>query len=110
MKPKGSSRISYTAHFKLTIVTYAIEKGNRAAAFQFLVDEENIQWWRSQQETLKGHRCDQRASRYCPANFPELEKELKEWTDEKRRACIGIFTTAIRLKAKSMAKARNIVQ
>jgi len=45
MKPKGSSRISYTARFKLTAVTYAIEKGNQAAACQFQVDEKNVRRW-----------------------------------------------------------------
>ena len=39
-----------------------------------------------------------------------MEKELKEWIDEKRKAGIGISTTVIRLKAKSMAKARNIAE
>ena len=81
MKPKGSSRISYTARFKLTVVTYALEKGNREAARQFQVDEKNVRRWRSQQEKLKGLRRDQRAARYCPVKFSELEKELKEWID-----------------------------
>ena len=110
MKPKGSSRISYTARFKLTVVTYALEKGNREAARQFQVDEKNVRRWCSQQEKLKGLCRNQRAAWYCPAKFPELEKELKEWIDEKRKAGIGIFTTVIRLKAKSMAKARNIAE
>ena len=110
MKPKGSSRISYTARFKLTVVTYALEKGNREAARQFQVDEKNVRRWRSQQEKLKGLCRDQRAAQYCPAKFPELEKELKEWINEKRKAGIGISTTVIRLKAKSMAKARNIAE
>ena len=111
MKRKGSSRISYTARFKLNVVTYASEKGNREAARQFQVDEKNVRRWRSQQEKLKGLRRDQRAACYCPAKFPELEKELKEWIDEKRKAgIIGISTTVIRLKAKSMAKVRNIAE
>ena len=110
MKRNGSSRISYTARFKLNVVTYALEKGNREAARQFQVDEKNVRRWRSQQEKLKGLRRDQRAARYCPAKFPELEKELKEWIDEKRKAGIGISTTVIRLKAKSMAKVRNVAE
>jgi len=38
------------------------------------------------------------------------KKRRKEWIDEKRKAGIGIFTTVIRLKAKPMAKARNIAE
>ena len=110
MNPKGSSRISYTARFKLTVVTCALEKGNREAARQFQIDEKNVRRWRSEQEKLKGLRRDQRAAHYCSAKFPELEKELKEWIDEKRKAGIGISTTVIRLKAKSMAKARNVAE
>ena len=110
MNSKDSFRISYTARFKLTVVTCALEKGNREAAGQFQIDEKNVRRWRSQQEKLKGLRRDQRAARYCSAKFPELEKELKEWIDEKRKAGIGISTTVIRLKAKSMAKARNVAE
>jgi len=102
--------MSYIACFKLTVVTYAIEKGNRAAGHQFQVDEKNVSRRQSQQETLKGHHRDQRVARYFPAKFPELEKELKEWIDEKRKASIGMSTTVIRLRAKSMAKARNIAE
>ena len=57
---------------------------------------------------LKGLRRDQRAACYCPAKFPELEIELKEWFDKKRKAGIGISTTVIHLKAKLMSKARNV--
>ena len=88
MKPKGSSRISYTACFKLTIVTFTLEKGNREAARQFQVDKKNIRGWRSQEETLKGRRHDEKAARYCPAKFPELEKELKEKIEKKRKTIL----------------------
>ena len=39
-----------------------------------------------------------------------MEKELKEWIDKKRKAGIGISTTVIRLKAKSMAKVRKVAE
>lgn len=42
MKLKGSARILYTSRFKLTVVTCALEKGNRAAARQYQVDEERM--------------------------------------------------------------------
>ena len=53
MKPKGSTRISYTSRFKLTVVTCALEKGNRAAARQYHVDEKNVRRWRQNQAVLK---------------------------------------------------------
>ena len=110
MKPKGSSRILYTACFKLTVLTYALEKGNREAPHQFQVDEKNVRRWQPQQEKLKDLCHHQRAAHYCPAKFPELEKEMKEWIDEKRKAGIGISTTVTRLKAKLMAKARSVAE
>ena len=39
MAERGSPRASYTASFKLRVVAYAVEKGNRAAGKQFNVDE-----------------------------------------------------------------------
>lgn len=47
---------------------------------------------------------------YCLVKFFELEKELKEWIDEKRKVGIGIFIIVICLKVKLMVKVRNIVE
>ena len=108
MRPKGSSRVWYSARFKLSVVTCALEKANWEAACQYQVDEKNVRRWQSQQETLKSLCHDQRAACYYPAKFPDLEKELKERIDKKRKAGIGISTTLIQMRARSMAKARNI--
>ena len=75
-KPKGSARISYTSHFKLAVVTCALEKGNRAAAHQYQIDEKNVRKWRQNQAVLRDQRRDQRAARLCSPKFPDLEKEL----------------------------------
>ena len=108
MKPKGSTRISYTSRFKLTVVTCALEKGNRAAAHQYQVDEKNVRRWRQNQAVLKEQRRDQRAARLCFPKFPELETELTQWIEEKRKAGIAVSTTLIRLKARSLAKEKKI--
>ena len=56
MKPKGSTRISYTSRFKLTVVTCALEKGNDAAARQYQADEKSMRRWRQNQVVLKEQR------------------------------------------------------
>ena len=50
MSERGSPRASYTASFKLRVVAYAVEKGNRVAGKQFSIDESCVRRWRSQRE------------------------------------------------------------
>jgi len=38
--------------FKLRVVAYAVEKGNRAAGKQFSIDESCVHRWRLQREKL----------------------------------------------------------
>jgi len=41
-----------TLSFKLRVVAYAVEKGNRAAGKQFSIDESCVHRWRLQREKL----------------------------------------------------------
>ena len=100
MAERGSPRASYTASFKLRVVAYAVDKGNRAAGKQFNVDESCVCRWRSQREKLLKTPCNKRAQRGRSAAFPELEKEVAEWITEKRKAGTGVSTNIICLKAK----------
>ena len=52
MSERGSPRASYTASFKLRVLAFALDKGNRAAGKQFNVEESCVCRWRSQQEKL----------------------------------------------------------
>ena len=52
MSERGSPRASYTASFKLRVLAFATDKGNRAAGKQFNVDESCVRRWRSQREKL----------------------------------------------------------
>ena len=52
MSERGSLRASYTAAFKLRVVGYAVEHGNRAAGKKFAVDESCVRPWRIQREKL----------------------------------------------------------
>jgi transposase-like protein len=46
-------RKSYTAMFKLEVVDFAKEKGNREAARKFNVGETSVQEWRKEKAVIK---------------------------------------------------------
>ena len=110
MSERGSPRASYTASFKLRVLAFATDKGNRAAGKQFNVDESCVRRWRSQREKLFETPRNKRALRGRSAAFPELEKEVAEWITEKRKAGTGVSTNIIRLKAKSVAQKLGLEQ
>ena len=105
---RGSPRASYSARFKLHVVMYAIDHGNRAAGKHFKVDESCVRRWRSQREKLKLAPKDKRANRYRVPAYPELEKDLTEWLSEKRKSGVAVSINVIRLKALSIAQNTNI--
>ena len=84
MAEKGSPRASYTAAFKLKVVLFAEQNGNRAAERNFSVDEKCVRRWRSQKENLKKMPCSKRSERGKSAQFPELEEDLTAWITSKR--------------------------
>ena len=59
---RGLPRASYSACFKLHVVMYAVDHGNRAAGKHFKVDESCVPRWRSQREKLKLTPKDKRAN------------------------------------------------
>ena len=50
--PPVQARKSYTAAFKLEVIKYAEENGNRAADREFGVNEKNVRRWRQQKDIL----------------------------------------------------------
>ena len=100
MSERGTPHASYTAGFKLRVVGYAVEHGNRAAGKKFAVDESCVRRWRVQREKLTNTAKLKRANRRGAALFPDLEKELACWIKEKRQGGFGVSTNVIRLKAK----------
>ena len=65
---------SYTAVFKLQVISYAKEHGNRAAGRKFDVDESNVRKWRRNKEDIKKMPSMKKARRGKKAQHPELEK------------------------------------
>ena len=73
MPPK---RKSYTAQFKLQIIKYAAENGNRATERKFGVSEKLVRDWRKAEETLIAMKKTKKANRGLKARWPELEERV----------------------------------
>ena len=110
MTGRGSPRTSYTASFKLRVVAYAVDEGNRAAGKQFGVDKSCVHHWRLQGENLLKTPRNKRAQCFRRPAFPDLEKELATWIIEKCQAGIGVSTNVICLKAKSLAQTIELME
>jgi hypothetical protein len=55
---------SYTASYKLKVISFAEQFGNRAAQREFEILESNVRYWRKQKELLKKNaKSDSRAFR-----------------------------------------------
>uniref|UniRef100_K7GBW1 HTH CENPB-type domain-containing protein n=1 Tax=Pelodiscus sinensis TaxID=13735 RepID=K7GBW1_PELSI len=85
---------SYTADFKLSVVTYAKENGNRAAGRKFSINEKSVCEWRKEDVDIEKLNPHKRAHQGKKAKWPNLEENLAKWVLARR---------AIKLKARLMA-------
>ena len=72
----GKIRASYTAKFKLEVVRFAQENGNRAAGKKFDVNEVNVRRWIEAKDALEKTSKNRQSFRGKKAKYPELETEL----------------------------------
>ena len=84
-------RKSYTADFKLDVIKFAKERGNRAAGREFGCSEKNVRDWRLDEEEIKKMNPRKRARRGRNARWPNLEENLANWVrlqrDSNRAVC-----------------------
>jgi hypothetical protein len=59
----GKKNNSYTASYKLKVISFAEQFRNRAAQTEFRILESNVRYWRKQKELLKNAKSDSRAFR-----------------------------------------------
>jgi hypothetical protein len=59
----GKKNNSYTALYKLKVISFAEGFENRAAQREFGIPESNVCYWRKQKELLKKAKSDSRAFR-----------------------------------------------
>uniref|UniRef100_K7G812 HTH CENPB-type domain-containing protein n=1 Tax=Pelodiscus sinensis TaxID=13735 RepID=K7G812_PELSI len=77
-------RKSYTADFKLYVVTYSKDNGNRAAGRKYSMNEKSVWEWRKEEAELENLHPRKRAQRGKKAKWPNLEENLLKWICEHR--------------------------
>ena len=81
----GKKNNSYTASYKLKVISFAEQFGNRAAEREFGILESSVSYWRKQKEALRNRKSDSRAFRGPKAGkYPALEDELVTYFEELR--------------------------
>ncbi|XP_041421491.1 uncharacterized protein LOC495453 isoform X13 [Xenopus laevis] len=82
-------RLSYNISFKLEVVSYAKEHGNRAAARHFgpPPTEKMIREWRKQEEQLQKTEKNKCTLRGHVAKWPQLDEEMKNWIMQHQNTC-----------------------
>ena len=103
-------RKAYTVGYKLEVIEYAKQHGNRAAERHFgpPPTEKIIREWRKQEEELKKTKNRKHGLRYKEAKFPQLEEIMKTWVDDHRNNGYSVSTKMIMEEAKRLAAERNI--
>jgi hypothetical protein len=82
----GKKNNSYTASYKLKVISFAEQFGNRAAQREFRIVESNVRYWMKQKELLKNAKNDSRALRGPKAGksayftHPDTRKKSAEIT------------------------------
>jgi hypothetical protein len=108
----ASRRASYTAKYKLQVIAFAKENGNKAASKHFGRDgtpsSRTVREWRLQEEKLKKMPREKRASRGKGAKWPDLEKELKTWVVECRLLGNAVSTKMVMEEATRISREKNI--
>ena len=102
-------RKSYTADFKLDVIKFAKDHGNRAAGREYSGSEKNVHDWRLEEEELKKMNPRKRAHRGRKARWPNLEENLANWVRSQHDSNRAVSTVAIKLKARIIATEMNIV-
>jgi hypothetical protein len=105
----GKKNNSYTALYKLKVISFAEHFGNRAAEREFRILESSVRYWRDQKEALSNTKSDSRTFRGPKAGkYPALEDELLTYFEELRNNGIAVTHDMIQLRARELAKSHNV--
>lgn len=96
--------MSYSAAYKLKVISVAEDSNNCAASRKFGISEKLIRDWRKKKSELLNIPKTKKALRHGTPSFPELEKALSEWIRERRRSGYVVTRTGLRLHAIKLAK------
>jgi len=105
----GKKNNSYTASYKLIVISFAEQFGNRAAEREFGIQESSVLYWRKHKEALRNTVCYIRAFRGPKAGkYPALEDEILTYFEELRNDGIAVTHDMLQLLARELAKSHNI--
>ncbi|XP_073537612.1 uncharacterized protein, partial [Phyllobates terribilis] len=109
-KMPKQKRLSYKVPFKLEVVKFAKQHGNRAAERHFgrPPTEKMIREWRKQENQLKKMDKTKRCLRGQSAQWPHLELEMKEWVINHRINGFSVSSKMIIDEAKRIATEKGI--
>lgn len=100
---------NYTAAFKLQVIVFAENRGNRAAEREFSVSEKLVRDWRKQKVSLKNTNLSRRAFRGPKTGmFPVIDEEVLGFVKELRNNGCSISYEMLQLKAREVARKNNI--
>ena len=99
MSSTKRKRTSYTAQFKLQVVSFAKENSNRAAEVQFFVSEKLVRDWCKVKPSLEKLLKTKRAQRGKASKYQEMEKKLFDWVSNRRSNGYIVTMLQIQLQA-----------
>ena len=105
----NSTRMSFSNKFKLKAVEIAQQIGNRAAAKQLRISETNVRRWRQEVVAISQapkNKCCTKAR--TGAKFPQIDKQVCTFIDQKRNDGLGVSRSLIRLEALRIARQLGI--
>lgn len=104
----GRVRAGYTSKFKLQVVRYAQEHGNRAAGRKFDVDEKNVRRWILTKDALEKTSQNRQSFRGKKAKFPELENKLLRYVRNTRADGFSVSVEMIQFEGLKIADRMKI--
>lgn len=106
----GRVRASYTSKFKLQVVLYAQENGNRAAGKKFDVDEKNVRRWIQAKDALEKTSQNRQSFRGKKAKYPDLETNLLDYVRKIRKDGFSVSREMMQFEALRIANDMEIPQ
>jgi hypothetical protein len=105
----GKKNNSYTASYKIKVISFTEQFRNHAAEREFGILESSVRYWRKQIEALRNTTSDRRAFRGPKAGkYPALEDELLNYFEEIRNDGTAVTHDMLQLHAHELAKSHNI--
>ena len=100
-----SKRKSYSASFKLQVLTFAVKNGVRNASREFAVQPNMIRYWRKQQEKLVVAKKNVRSFRGPQTGkYSEVDKKVLVWVQETRNNGYSVSHEMLQIQAREIAK------